>query len=100
VVGRDLASIDASHKESRKYRMFMRLLIEPYYVKIVSERSNKFRREWLGEHNLLTLLHDTVPQVFAALGKELEGEADYFLDRLLGTGKRELSEGRTGGEQD
>jgi hypothetical protein len=51
-------------------------------------------------HNLLTLLHDAVPQVFAALGEELEGEADYFLDGLLGTGKRELSEGRTGGEHD
>lgn len=50
--------------------------------------------------NLLTLLHDAIPQVFAALGEELEGEADYFLDGLLGTGKRELSEGRTRGEQD
>jgi len=44
-------------------------------------------------HNLLTLLYDAVPQVFAALGEELEGETDYFLDGLLGTGKRELSEG-------
>jgi hypothetical protein len=80
--------------------MFMRLLIEPCQVKIISERSNKGRWELLCEHNLLTLLHDAVPQVFAALGEELEGEADYFLDGLLGTGKRELSEGLTGGERD
>ena len=42
----------------------------------------------VSQHNLLTLLHDAVPQVFAALGEELEGEADYFLDGLLGAGKR------------
>jgi hypothetical protein len=80
--------------------MFMRLLIEPCQAQSVRERSNKRRWESSGEHNLLTLLHDAVPQVFAALGEELEGEADHFLDGLLGTGKRELSEGRTGGEQD
>jgi hypothetical protein len=73
----DLTKRQVSQRESRKYKMLIRELIEPWV-----------RGLTIVEHcvvgiHLLALLNDAVPEIFAAWWKEFDCEPYDLLDGLL-----------------
>ena len=62
--------------------MFIRLLMEPYEIRLQRQRI-----QVLTCCHLLTFLHDAIPQIFTTLREEFQSKTNDFLYRLLGTGE-------------